>query len=190
MWRWVPKITLVALAMLPTVAAAAANGAGTTVRLGDVEYVHRWSKAGQHEFTPAGDEDLPHWRDMVTVNVHDAVSTGEQLAEVANRVVANYQSHGKVLRTDSRPRTPERPAEHLVVAVLGNPEFLEAAFARFVLVDGKGLVLVYSHRVYGRQAGPEMSRWLEANGPVAERTLMAWSNPPAPAKLRSLPQSP
>jgi hypothetical protein len=86
----------------------------TSVTLGGTEYLHRWSKAGQHEFTPRGDEDLAHWRDMVTINVHDAVADGEQLADLANRVVGNYQSHGKILRTDSRPRTAQRPAEHLV----------------------------------------------------------------------------
>jgi len=33
-----------------------------------VDYFHRWSSATQHEFTPAEQEDLEHWTDMVTVN--------------------------------------------------------------------------------------------------------------------------
>ena len=49
----------------------------------------------------------------------------------------NYKSHARrVLRTNSVPRTPNRPAEYFVAVVLGRPDFLEAAFARFKLVDG------------------------------------------------------
>lgn len=93
------------------------------------------------------------------------------------------------MRTDSKPRTPQRPAEHLVVALLGNPNFLEAAFARFVLVDGVGFVTVYSHRVYGKDAAGAMGDWLKSNGPSVEKTLMAWDEIPSLAALKQLPQS-
>jgi hypothetical protein len=59
------------------------------------------------------------WRDMLTVNVFEGVRTGEELAEVANKVLGNYQARGKVLRTDSKPGTADRRAEHLIVAALG-----------------------------------------------------------------------
>ena len=45
-----------------------------------------------------------------------------------------------------------------------DPAFLEAAFARLLLHDGVGYVIVRSHRVYGKAAGPAMSEWLGANG--------------------------
>ena len=151
-----------------------------------VGFVHRWSKDGQHEFTPQGDADLKAWRDMVTLNVHASVASGEQLAEVANQVLGNYQRNGKILQTRSAPRTAARPAEHLIVAVLGNPQLLEAAFARCMLHDGAGLVAVVSHRVYGKAAGPEMSEWLKANGPQVEQALMAWAPLPAMASLKRL----
>jgi hypothetical protein len=151
-------------------------------------YLHRWSRGGQNEYTPEGDNDLSRWRDMVTLNTHDAVRSGEQLATLANSVMGNYQKHGKIVRTDSKPRTPQRPAEHLIVAILGNAELLEAVFARIVLVDGVGEVAVYSHRIYGRDAAGPMGEWLKANGPSIEKTLMAWDGIPSPAALRSLPQ--
>jgi len=160
-----------------------------SVNFRGTDYVHRWSRNGQNEFTPPADGDLAKWRDMVTINVHEGVASGDQLAELANGVLANYKDHGKVLRTDSRPRTPQRPAEHFVGAVLGDPDFLEAAFARFLLVDGKGFVVVYSHRVYGREAGPAMSDWLQANGATTEKALMDWGGLPSVAALRRLPQS-
>ena len=79
------------------------------------------------------------------------------------------------MRTDSRPRTATAPAEHYIAAVLGSPAFLEAAFARFMLVGGRCVVVVRSHRVNGEAAGPAMAEWLKAEGQRVEETLMNWS---------------
>ncbi len=126
---------------------------------------------------------------MLTINLIETVRNGEQLAAAANTVLTNYQRSGKIIRTDSKPRTADRPAEHFVAAVLGKPAFLEAAFARFLMVDGIGTVVVYSHRIYGQKAGPAMADWLKENGTAAERTLMSWDKAPKPAALRALPQT-
>ena len=152
-------------------------------------YLHRWSSRGQHEFTPAPDADLARWRDMLTLNVHAQVQQGEQLAGVANAVLGNYQRHGKVLQTRSTPRTPERPAQHFIAAVLGTREFLEAAFARCLMHEGQGLVAVVSHRVYGTAAGPEMSAWLGAQGRPVDEALTGWNGLPPLASLNRLPAS-
>jgi hypothetical protein len=168
---------------------APSGATGMSLVFRGVDYEHRWSKGNQNEFTPREQKDLSSWRDMITLNLHEAVTNGEQLAEVANRVLANYQRAGKILRTDSKPRTQTRSAEHLIVAVLGNRSFLEAVFARLLLVDGAGTVAVYSHRVYGTDAGPAMGQWLQANGPQVESALMAWDKLPTPAALKALPQS-
>lgn len=152
-------------------------------------FVHRWSKGDQHEFTPAQDADLKTWRDMITLNVHAQTTSGEQLADVANRVLANYQQHGKVLQTRSTPRSAQRPAEHLIVAVLGTPQLLEATFARCMLHEGSGLIAVVSHRVYGQGVGPQMSQWLAAQGAPTEQALMGWSLLPSVRSLQRLPRS-
>lgn len=154
--------------------------------LRDTTFVHRWSRQGQHEFTPPEQPDLNRWRDMLTLNLHASVQSGEQLAGVANQVLGNYQRHGKILQTRSVPRTADRPAEHLIVAVLGNPQLLEAVFARCRLHDGAGLVAVVSHRVYGSSVGPLMSTWLRQHGPALEQALMAWEALPAKASLQRL----
>ena len=156
---------------------------------GGLLYTHRWSQNGQNEFTPPNDADLARWRDMVTINVHDNVRDGDDLAALANGVLGNYRKFGKIVRTDSKPRTAQHPAEHLVVAVLGDAGFLEAAFARFVLVDGGAQVIVYSHRIYDSKAGDAMSQWLAANGPSIEQTLMGWDKAPSIAALKKLPQN-
>src|SRR5690606_22303995 len=181
------RASTLALLVTPLAACAQADGSlppvpspsATSLVFGGVTYVHRWSHEGQHEFTPEGDDDLDRWTDMVTINVHEGVRDGDQLAAVANGVLANYEGAGEVLRTDSRPRTESAPAEHFVAAVLGGPAFLEAAFARVMLVEGTGVVVVYSHRVYGEPAGPAMSDWLGERGREAEEALMGWGDAPA-----------
>jgi len=173
----------------PDHAHSATQAKPMTLSFNGVVYVHRWSKNGQNEFTPENDKDLTRWQDMVTINVHDKARDGDQLAVLANSVLGNYQQHGKILRTDSKPRTPQRPAEHLIVAILGNGALLEAVFARVVLVDGVGTIAVYSHRIYGKDASGPMGEWLKAKGPSIEQKLMSWDGIPPASTLKQLPQS-
>jgi hypothetical protein len=175
--------------LIPPLAKAEAPTPATTLHLGGVEYIHRWSKAGQNEYTPPGQSDLSRWEQMVTLNVHHSVTNSEQLADLANRVLSRYQQAGTILRTSSRPRTPEQPAEHLIVAILGAPGVTEAAVARLLLREGVGVVIVVSRRAYGRQAPATIAAWLQANGAAMEQTLMGWSDFPSLSTLRSLPQA-
>ena len=151
----------------------------------NVSYFHRWSKNEQHEFTPGEQDDLNRWSDMITINGYPDVREGQALAAKANAVLENYKSYqAKVLKTDSIPRTADRPAEHLIVVVFGTPGFIEVAFARFKLVDGQGCSVVYSHRLYGVKIGDEMSAWLAADGAEMEKALMDWRAIPSPKSLR------
>jgi len=150
----------------------------------DVSYFHRWSKDNQHEFTPEKQENLDKWSDMMTVNAYPDVHDGERLAQTANAVLDNYKRHqARVLKTNSVPRTPDRPAEHLIAVVFGRPNFIEVAFARLKLVDGTGYSFVYSHRIYGEKIGDEMSAWLRSNGATVEKTLMEWNSMPSLSKI-------
>ncbi|HZE13835.1 MAG TPA: hypothetical protein VE086_08760 [Chthoniobacterales bacterium] len=142
------------------------------------KYFHRWSNENQHEFTPAKQEDLDHWTDMITTHAYPGVDDGEKLAGAANEVLGNYRSNqGKVLRTNSVPATDENPAEHFIAVLFTRPDFSEAAFARFKLVAGKGHSFIYSHRFYGKDAAEEMGEWLKASGEQTENALMDWDPP-------------
>src|ERR1700681_4352556 len=111
-----------------------------------IDYFPRWSEKDQHEFTPAKQEDLEKWSDMITINTYNDAHDGERLASMANAVLENYKSHGATIaKTNSIPRTDAKPAEHLIVAVFSQPHFVEAAFARFRLAEGLGYSCVYSH---------------------------------------------
>jgi hypothetical protein len=175
---------LVLLAGRTLATTQASEGNALSFQFRDLRYVHRWTQASQYEFTPEGDSELTSWSDMITVNVFDAVRDGEALALVANQVLTNYQSAGKILRTDSRPRTPESPAEHFIAAYLGTAQFIEAVFARILLKEGTGYTVVYSHRIYGNRVGKEMSDWLRSNGPQSEASLMEWSGLPSNTVLK------
>jgi hypothetical protein len=125
-----------------------------------------------------------HDHDQLYPTAHD----GEALATKANAVLENYKSHGgRVLRTNSLPRTADRPAEHFIAVVFGRANFIEAAFSRLKLMDGVGCSTVYSHRIYGQKVGDQMSNWLEDNGEKIEAMLVDWNNSPSPASLRHLP---
>jgi hypothetical protein len=155
---------------------------------GGVGYFNRWSQNDQHEFTPTGQDDLEKWSDMITINAYPSAHDGDALAVKTNAVLENYKSHGgRVLRTNSVPRTADRAAEHFIAVVFGRPNFLEVAFARFKMVDGVGCSIVYSHRIYGEKVGDQMSKWLNDNGPKMEKVLMDWNSIPSPTSLRTSP---
>jgi hypothetical protein len=143
------------------------------IKFNDVEFFHRWSQANQHEFTPEGQEDLKSWRDMLTVNFYPEAKSGDDLASIANNLLGLYQQHGgMVLRTDSKPRTEEREAEHLIAVAIPQNGFIEIAFVRLAMTSPDLFSIVYSHRIYGSEAGDKASAWLQENGPKSERALM------------------
>ncbi len=136
-------------------------------------YVFRYKKDGLREYTPKGQPDLKKWTDMLTVNEYATIKDGEGLASAANSVLETYKANkAVVVKTSSVPRTDKKEAEHLIVVLFPQPDFIEAAFARFVMNKGVGHSVVYSHRIYGKKAGDAMSKWLLANGEKREKALM------------------
>jgi hypothetical protein len=173
----------------PAKPAPAAAAAATKIKFSGVEYLHRWSQNGQNEFTPAAQPDLKSWREMVTVNVNERVTNGDQLAAMANAVLGNYQKAGEIVRTDSKPRTSTSEAEHFIAAMLHAKGVSEAVFARVMMVEGKGVVVVFSHRAYGANSTQAIGAWMTSNGEATERALRSWTGVPKIAQLRALPQA-
>jgi hypothetical protein len=146
-------------------------------------YYHRFAQADMHEYTPKGQGDLKRFTDMVTSRVYASVTTEEGLAETANTVLDQYKAaKGVVVRTNSVPKTAARPAEHFIAVVFGRPEFIEIAFARFRMQDGRGMSMVYSKRVYGSRVGDAASKWLKERGEAVERALMSVERIPTAVK--------
>lgn len=159
----------------------------TLVFQGD-EYQHRWSKQGQNEFTPSGQESFAQWRNMLTINVYEKIITADQLAVVAKKTLGLYQENGHVLRANTKPSVANSAAEYFISGVFVQPAFVEAAFSRFMLRDGVGIVAIYYQRFYGENAQDEMLAWVEANGKQAEDDLMSWQTLPSLKVLNKLSQ--
>jgi hypothetical protein len=152
-------------------------------KFGGVPYFHRYAKDDLLEYTPKGQNDLNAWTDMVTLNFYRDVKDGDGLASIANRVLATYQAgKGVIVKTDSVPRTNDKPAEHLIVVIFVDPAFTEVAFTRLLMRDGMGMSVVYSYRIYGQRSANEMSAWCTQNGPPTEQKLMAWDTIPKVAR--------
>ncbi len=155
-----------------------------TIDFNGTEYMHRGSENTLHEFTPAGQEDLTKWKDMISVNFYPTVNDGEELAKIANNVLNIYESNGaQILRTASLPRTPDRAAEHLTVAIFGRPSYFEFAQVRFKIIDGVGVSIVYSHRIYGSDVATEIGKWIQEKGPGLEEKLLSISEIPTAQQL-------
>lgn len=181
--------TLILLAVLAPALSSAASKP-MILSFNSTKFVHRWRNADQHEFTPEAQTDLAKYTDMLTINVHDKVRTGDELAALANDTLGKYEASGKVLRTASLPRTQDREAEHFAAVVFARKDTIEVTFARFLLTSGGGLVIVYSKRFFGSAADSEANNWLAKNGMPLEKSLMSWTTIPTLAQLQALPQNP
>jgi hypothetical protein len=183
-------LLVAAFAGLPAAHADTDAAPPTTLNFMGVPYLHRWSQAGQNEFTPLSQSDLAKWHDMVTLQVYDKVSTSEQLATIANTVLVSYQKAGLIIRTHSIAAKPDRPAQHMIVAVLSDVGVRELVFARFRMTPEVGEAIVYSHRVYGFKPDAEATTWFKAHDIDIEKAMTAWADLPSVRSLQTLPQSP
>ncbi|MBL8059854.1 MAG: hypothetical protein JNK63_03950 [Chthonomonas sp.] len=170
----VPRIVTLSFVLLPIVAVAQKAEPKPAFTFSNLGYFKRFTKGTLHEFTPKGQTNLQKWTDMFTINDYPTAKTGEALASIANKVLTTYKTNkGIILQTDSVPRTAKKPAEHLIVVLFQRAGFAETAFARFVLSNGKGASMVYSHRIYGKNANPEMDAWITKNGGKTTMALMS-----------------
>ena len=72
-------LTLLALGFIPPDAQQIQGSeAKHAFAFGGIEYLPRWSMKNQHEFTPAGQEDLQKWSDMITMNIYSDARDGDR----------------------------------------------------------------------------------------------------------------
>lgn len=154
-----------------------------------VEYLHRSTMKNRSDFTPASQPDLHAWRDRVTIIVGENVTSSEQLSTIASNLVGTVGDIGEIVRTDSVPNPRTQETDHFFAARMQQKDFTQAAFARVALVEGKGMLVVYSHRSYGEHSTESSTGWMDRNGEATERELMSWTGMPKLAQLRALPQS-
>ncbi|MEQ5839718.1 hypothetical protein N0A02_09750 [Paraburkholderia acidicola] len=172
-------VALVSMANFRFVAAQTAGR--SAFRFNGADYFFRWSNDTLFEFTPPGQTNLDTWTDMVSVVVFRGVKTADDLAGAANSLLDSTKSKGAVLKTRSVPRTPDRPAEHFIASMMAGPGVVEGVFTRFVLMDGMGYTLIFSHRFYGEdlhKAAQLLGDWENAHGADTEKALMSFAPVP------------
>jgi hypothetical protein len=160
-----------------------------SINFNGTAFLYRWSQAGQYEFTPAGQEDLDSWTEMITLWLYPSVTDDDSLTAQAANILNKYKiSGGKILHTYSVPRVDEKPAEHFIAAMLGGNVkgkfIIEFAAARFLLLSGKGVGMIYSRRSYGEQAPQVIGSWVVQNGETMEKTVMAFNPAEVVSSLR------
>lgn len=141
-------------------------------------FVHRRTVERRQEYTPAGQDDLTTWTDMVTVTEHPAVRDGGGVAALANAVLGSYQRRGvAVIATDVVPPTAERAAAYFACVALRTETFTDVVFSRFALMGGQGRVVTHAHRVRGDDVAAAVTTWLDGNGAAVHEAIMAWEVP-------------
>ena len=150
------------------------------------EYSYKWSNEDLHEFTPGSQSVTEQWIDMVTVNYYPFVSTGEDLAVVANAVHANYKDVGGiVLGFETIPDTGSTTTEYLIAVVFGAPDAVEFAMVKFQMHDGVGASIAYAHREYGQDVANVINSWMEDNGTRIQDKISAFKGLPPYADFES-----
>jgi hypothetical protein len=140
------RIPLVFLSLMLVDPRAAPRAQEQDLTFDGTRYSRRCSREPQHEYTPAGQDDLSTWNDMVTLIGYPNAKTPGQMAMVAHELVSIYTGHSaRVMRVDAIPATQETAAMYFVVALFIHSTFVEAVFARLELVDGEGAAVLYSH---------------------------------------------
>lgn len=131
------------------------------------------SQGDQFEFTPEGQEDLTTLTDSISVISYPTITDEEGLASVANNFITHYQSkpNAGILETSISGEKIENPGEHSIAILVVDPGFTMFGVFRLALVDGQGLGILYTHRMYGEDAGPVMREWLDYNAALLQAEL-------------------
>lgn len=157
------------------------------IKLNQTNYVYRWSKSNQYEYTPTTQPDLQKWQDMLTIVYYPEVKDGEGLARTANGLLETYKKHAaQVLKTTSKPRTTTEAAEHFIAVVFARKKIVEFVQVRLKINHGVGVAVVHSHRTYGKKAVALAQKWIQANGAKLDAQLMALKGIPTLPDLQNL----
>jgi hypothetical protein len=181
-------LVLTVLASSIALAKEPAKPAAAKLNFNGVEYVHRSSSNGRYDFTPAAQPGAD-WRDRMTIVLRENVTTPEQLSSIASNLVDTVSDVGEVVRAESVPNMRTDETEHFFAAKMQTDKYTQAAFVRLALVEGKGVLVMYSHRSYGEHSAESSTGWMDRNGEATERALMSWGGTPKLAKLRALPKA-
>ncbi len=130
------------------------------------EYLLRSPGGNGSEFTPAGQEDLHTFSDMLTFNFYPAAHDEEAMATITSRTRAIAEG----AKATILPATVS--GQHYFAAVLPTPHGADFVAVRVVLVDKQAVGVFYTHRLYGETAAGAASEWAKKNAADVEKQLL------------------
>jgi hypothetical protein len=146
-------------------------------------------KANMYEFTPAGQEDLSKWTDMLTINIHPKVNNLKKLKRLKDRISKNYRAYGGIdLRVIAKPLEgkPETYSRYLILVIFVREDFVEFVQSRLELIDGKATHIIYGQRIYGPLAAFQIDSWRKEVGPKTLYQLLIFDDIPTRKELKKL----
>ena len=169
----VPKMILILMVGVQSTFAASVENIGFSEK----QFEFRDSKNGTHSFTPAGQEDLSTWQEMISFIYADYVKVTSDLQALANNLLESYSSKGKVMKAVAGPDT-SNPEWFIIASVISGSDAAEAIMTKVSIENSVGVVMVYSRRFYGNDKGSELVSWFQANGRRLEANLISFQNTP------------
>ncbi len=137
------------------------------------EYLLRSSQGNTYDFTPAEQEDLSTFTDMLELNLYSGAHDQEALTTITGRVRAIAQgAKATILPTNAASTSGQQPGDHFFAAVLPTPHGVDFDAIHFVLVDKQAYGVFYTHRSYGESAAGKTSEWVTKNAAEVEQQLL------------------
>jgi hypothetical protein len=131
------------------------------------EYLLRPRDGKQYDFTPAGQEDLSTFSDMLSLNLYSAAHDQEALDTITSRVRGIAQGAKATILPSG-----QQPGDHFFAAVLPTPHGVDFDAIHFILVDKQAYGVFYTHRSYGESAAGKTNEWVTKNAADVEQQLL------------------
>lgn len=141
------------------------------------EYTYRATESSAHQYTPADQVDLSSHKDMISFTFEEEVKAKSDLKPFAENFLAAYNGKGKIIKAIAGP-DPRDPSLFLLATITTNDKSSEANMFLISVENQTGVVMNYSHRIYGKDQSKAVMDWFNTNGHKMESTLMSFKQFP------------
>ncbi|WP_415884891.1 hypothetical protein ACMXYO_09470 [Neptuniibacter sp. QD37_6] len=137
------------------------------------EYAYRATESSAHQYTPTDQADLSSYKDMISFTFSEEVKTKSDLKPFAEKFLAAYNGKGKIIKAIAGP-DPRDPSLFLLATMTTSDKSSEANMFLIRVENEAGVVMNYSHHIYGKDQSKAVMDWFNANGHKMESTLMSF----------------
>lgn len=167
------KKLLTSIALVLVSISAAYAGKPPAISFNGDEYAYRATESAAHQYTPTDQADLSSHKDMISFTYAEEVKTKADLKPFAEKFLAAYNGKGKIIKAIAGP-DPRNPSLFLLATMTTSDKSSEANMFLISVENQTGVVMKYSHRIYGKDQSKAVIDWFNANGHKMESTLMSF----------------